>query len=437
MKNILNPTPELLANKFSLDCLEISFRRRSEPEGPKISGAGVLCQNQDSRLTLKAFPTENVPRWIYSNHERTPGKLYSDDDYFDIEITSYMGEKFLIEREDINTSGYFGAAGDVATIQAYPKTIKYVYEHDEPSQKQTILYVVPEQLDLPYRPSAGNLTSQFDKINVEFSVSQESTSILFSSESELDEKDTTILMHAIFIYSGKYIEPIFFKKRILTKSYCEIYSPQEKTNSRKFPKFNDNRFKPDFVNFLEGYLHLGRETDHGFFKYWRGCYLAWQKGVETTCLPVSVYIEGIVNELYPSLTTQDQSVHDSVEMVIRQISKMELSEEIQQRLESSIKNMKNASARQALKKLKEQGIVTSSMIKHYVDLRNKSAHAEQKLSNTESDIQNMFSRLFSCITMQYVLLLSRIGYTGVYLDRSVLGFPQKKMDKGRPAKINT
>jgi len=90
-----------------------------------------------------------------------------------------------------------------------------------------------------------------------------------------------------------------------------------------------------------------------------------------------------------------------------------------------------------LKKLKEQGIVTSSMIKHYVDLRNKSAHAEQKLSNTESDIQNMFSRLFSCITMQYVLLLSRIGYTGVYLDRSVLGFPQKKMDKGRPAKINT
>jgi len=141
-------------------------------------------------------------------------------------------------------------------------------------------------------------------------------------------------------------------------------------------------------------------------------------------LLVSVAVEGVLNCEFNSLANPSKDFLDSIDSAIKLIDRIKCTNtNLATRIKGAMSPMKSARAKDKLKLLQENGIVSKQMVSDWEKLRNTTAHAS--VHDNEKDIQETWSRCNTVYTLLNILVFTAIGYSGKYQDFSSRGWPIK------------
>lgn len=405
-----------------LRSIEITFARAYRTAKPDINiyqGNAVLNYDPlgSGAIVTKIELTEEFPlhEMLRVVNGGKVGSVLSDDSYFQLELVDSNGNIWTDEATaDIehNITMYDGLG--TATIGSKSLTTHMSAPYISNYTHQILIKNVLKA-DFPdFRLKDGTHVS-IDPFN-------SFTRIILDSSKKIDAMIGGVLSEALSIVSGQQIQWIYDFHQHETELRITIWSINKPWTEKPLPNPIPKEDGQCLIDFVSSFVDQGKYLQD-FTIYWHSIHNAWQASSSTASLPLSVSIEGLVNNFFSELRVEDNQAKEAALAAQTILDQLEVSKELKERLKGCVANVGKSSVKRALKVLEEQGFLTTSLVKSYGAIRNRAAHGVPAKLDSDEEVQLHVTQTFGCLSLFYRLLLIHLKYSGSIVDHSSIDFP--------------
>lgn len=174
-----------------------------------------------------------------------------------------------------------------------------------------------------------------------------------------------------------------------------------------------------FDNFLNAYLNSSKANmTKNLFYTWITIHNSYKFGFEMFVTTICIAIERLLKSNFEMFGLPDEStIREALDAKKNLKTNTVLSKRVQTVLESSLTNMCRFRAKTALHNLSKNNFITAEEIRAWNTIRNQTIHAD-KVSNKINDVQAIIDKTYICLNILYKLILTSIGYSGLYMNYS-------------------
>ncbi|RZL04438.1 MAG: hypothetical protein EOP36_00025 [Rubrivivax sp.] len=428
---------EIVGCTFTHDFAEIVLTQLGT-ETPEVrKGPGTISCDEDGRLKLKLFLTHDldqqalIDRW---NSPAAAGKLLERTDFFCLHATDYQGQVWTCEKlRPKDSVSMDTGSGTVTAVLSYIETTAETFF---PIREHNLYIVVPFKPPIPYVMEERNGTYTRTKFTTTLSdetmlsVLEREGYILIHAQAAsrpVDERLVLLAIEAMSIGTGESLRSAY---KLTQSPDIEVtrLSWTDRQNRTIWGPFNRLENTNEFKEFIQRYVRLCSETPNGYFGFWEKVLYAWHSGLSMAALPLAVYIEGVVKELFPQLMTEEADVITAVETMAKHMQLAAVDPEVIKRCVGAVKGVRDKSVPAALKRLASEGWFDMALVRTWRDVRNKSTHGNDMTpAQGREEIQSVIDGVLGCLYIFYVLLLARIKFEGEVVNYSAHDFPKVRL----------
>lgn len=208
------------------------------------------------------------------------------------------------------------------------------------------------------------------------------------------------------------------------QSSVQLYSRDAQLSNQKlFPPVEIPFRCPSnfFAEIFNPLVSFFQEDGVIFYDNWNKLNRAWQAGIESAALNVSVCIEGILKAYFKALGTDD-AFAELTKQALPAVEELKVDDRVKGLLCACLGGAGNFKPKNALRALTESGEISPELAKKWNKLRSETAHAVVAGEERE-DWQRLVNLTFANIKLFYEILFLITGYTGERIDYETLGFP--------------
>lgn len=440
---------EIRESKLALDIFEASLIQQIASSPQVYRGPGCVYQESDGSLHLKMYHSFKTNQEIMSEVSGAlggmrlrPGKIVEDSHYFSFEAKDMSGRVWRQDNVWVSGDVSLPASGKVIKAKLGKiTTVSGRYEKEDKS-KSHLFALAPGNKKLPFNETeeteerSSLSTSRGSSLNICRLAICERFCCLRNRNGYLEitadvpagktaEQYANILMEALSIGTGRYVYPLILVISEGEQRVTSIHSRRLGVNSEElpipFPSRNPHESK-NLNEFVNKYVEKVSEAYSPMFGYWFRVLKESSGGLENRALVLTTCIEGIIKAYYQTAGMPDDEFLNQLRDACEKLKSVPMGRRAHDRIQAALHNAKSVSAKGALYDLTKDGIITQNLVRLWVELRNKSAHADQ-LRKTEQELQQLFDEVYGCIELLYALLLARIGYVGEYFEYSKENWP--------------
>jgi hypothetical protein len=302
------------------------------------------------------------------------GELVQENSLFDFEGEDVAGLTWTAEGVDIFGGNYRSEFCVVEGSIGLLSSRRELSERSASSLHQIYFHD-------PHFPSAR--LSQLPEL--EF-VCEDSTIIITKDESgcdvsviggSLSERFSRAIVKTLSVLSGVRLQLGVTERFSESQSIVELYSRDpELSNNQLFPPVEiPFRCPSDFFGSIFNLLVEFFEHDGAvYYDNWNKLNRAWQTGLESTALNVSVCIEGVLKAYYEARGT-DRDFSELARHAIPEVMGLEVDNRIKNLLCSCLGGSGNFKPKSALRALTEAGEISPDLAGKWNRLRSETAHA--------------------------------------------------------------
>lgn len=427
----------LLNGHLIIDFTEITLSRASSHSSRTYQGSGSIYQTENGEIELKLyhiFKSQSelyLEDYLFSSHEATPGKLFQDDEFFSLHGIDMKGREWSAKHILLDPSFSIPATGKV--IVTTLSSIKNISSRmGDNSNPPSLTAIFEGQYDLPYNEykKIGNSSSlSICNLNINdctYSIHKldNNLQINCSSGSGADVTKTfDLFLEAIQIGIGQVMRPyylVFFHGDTCTTTIKTRRPKKELPEPIPIRTPWESKYLQTFIT-----KYLGNfETPYNqYYGYWHRIVGAYSGTLENQTLVLTTAIEGILKAFYDQHGKPDDKFVEEISLAVPIIENLGIGVRAKNRIITTLNNAKDTTAKNALRNLEENKIVSNKMVKAWEKARNKAVHPiKHELNNNE--VQKLLDDIGTCLRIFYALLMNTISYHGVYIDYSEEGWPR-------------
>ncbi len=424
----------IVAGTFNLDFQEAVLTPLAGERPEHRMGTATITLSSDGDLELRILLTHtiDVVRVLNSLFQSTPGKLIEEHGFYRLEAMSYERQLWTCDRLIATDKVSLAAAS--GTMMAKPRCIRMSYEPEASPSGYHLFYVLIGEIPLPYFSTEinGNPHLEF-ALNSDTTIrlSPQAGYVVLHARSRSEPVSSEIVEKAIeglSIATGRELR--WFYRRREESSICETIiasCPKYDKGRSIWTAITDRHPKP-LVDFVCCYVGLSAKLSNAYYGYWQKSFHAWQAGIVIAALPLAVYIEGIVKELFSDLMKETKEVIAAAEKMAEHLADADVPPILLKRGVGALHSIKGKSPTSALTKLAGEGWFDESLIGKWRTVRNKSAHGTDFTPTQDTERQQQaLDEVLACLQLFYVLLFIRLRLPGEFVDLSLHGFPQTRL----------
>jgi hypothetical protein len=409
-------------------------------------GAGSVSLNRAGYFDIKLYPAQPIPiTETFTQLNWKAGQIIDEKYYYRLGGMDIKGRKW--EAEGMLPDFNIGPGGSMLVAKAS----KLIQKEESPTSLKThsLRVVYPSSINFPKNTSirkeksVGNVLrsqslslglAKFSASEIEFEAEIDSGATYLSARSEkvpFGDKVVGCILDAFSFITGS-MDSWALLSRTSGSSFetkIQATDPNPK-RSRIGPPLHSAHPNSDIWELFARYFLYGLNSEgsvHPLAVLHRGVLVSGSADLEAEALTLSVSIESLLASHFSDLIPADQELDSNIKIVSSIIDKNgSLSDPFRKRLEGLLNAMKKPRAKDFLRALESRGLIESSLVKVYENLRNKSAHG---VGADWADIQNFLRQCNAMLVLFYQIVFLRIGYMGQYTDYATYQFPTQRFDK--------
>ena len=432
-------------NEFEIEFLKARLVQQT-PENPdSYSGSGSISQSSDGKLHLKMYCLLDSPDDITKEFLRLndgfslePGQLIDERKYFSFEGTDLFGHIWKAKNIWPKTHVSFPAGGII--VEAELSSTESRDELPPRSNKiQRKIFVVPGLYKFPFnRGQPGTTEPGFSVATINLvgdrtcEVNTKDGSLVVSVQYQPtdSERYPDCVLEALGICMGAHLVPqveitIAPTEHLQTIRHLDRNASQLYRISPPLPVRQPDAL-PGIQKFIQKYLQWTTEPYSQLAGYWFRVLLAFHSGLENQALVLTTAIEGVLKVYFPEFGCPDTTFLKEIDDAYPVIDKLTVGPRVLGRIKSSLGSAKGATPSNALFVLASSGRIPSELVSVWKSLRNKSAHADE-LSMESPEMQKFINDLYACLELFYRLIMLKIGFNGVLVRFSAIGWPYQQV----------
>lgn len=431
----------IISNKFELDCINIELFQQKELNALNFKGPGTIFLDESGKLNLKMYVKidDEEKAWFTTERDYTPGKIIEKENFFSLRAVAGCGAEWI--SDNIMISRDFSLPTKSIIIKAKLAEIRNIvtFDRQKNDNKNYLNIIIPEKYDIPCNkkadlPAGGWSLSKLEfsacKINFEFE--QRDKYLLIYAEYSLDAdlKDIEYLIQeALSIIVGDFVRPQIIESYNGNTESAKIRSREDNRFGNKgFPApyryYDIDNIEP-FVSFFEKYLLARKKISMDLIGFWHKIFKAWQSGIDSAALPLTVSIEGMVKTYFLKHGLPDNKILEQIGNAEEKVKDIQWEGEIGSRLLSALAYIKKSSPKCALYGMAKNEFFPKEWVVVWSKLRNRSAHAD-KINQSEKKIQEHIDQIYTCFALYYRMMYIIIGYDGKFTNYSKEGWHEEE-----------
>lgn len=414
-----------ISGEMILHFCRITLTQRRTDNPIVFSGPGQIHLDR-GRLKYVIYHTsvsDEANRHMTMSFAGQAGELVNEDSLFDFEGVDVEGK--IWSAEGVDTSGgnyrfkFCVVEGSIEFLSSRyslsgisQNTLHQVY-FDDPHFPSPRLPVAP---GLEFVCGESTVTITKDESGCDVSV----------LGGDLSEGFAKAVEKTLNVLSGVRLQLGVTEKIWEGHSIVELYSRDiELSNKQLFPPVEiPFRCPSDFYgavfNLLVGFF---QQSGAVFYDNWNKLNRAWQTGLESTALNVSVCIEGVLKAYFEALGT-DSDFAELSRRAVPAVMQLEVDERVKGLLRSCLGGSGNFKPKTALRALTQSGEISPELAGKWNRLRSETAHAVVA-GEAREDWQRIVDLTLANIKLFYEILFSIVGYAGERIDYESRGFPSE------------
>jgi hypothetical protein len=432
----------LLNSSWVMDFANITLTRKNDKDTSVYSGPGSISQSNDGLLELKMYHVyesqeemNHEMKGAFRGNELTAGKIIEEHYYYSLEAIDISGKKW--ETDNVWPSGHmrFPSAGRVIEASLDRVTNTSVRREQEDLSKTYASLFIPGIYELPCNElektesSSSSSIYSLDLASGDCKIKKRDQHLEISTNISqgLDpELFSSLLLEALSVGIGSYMRPLVKIVTHQKNRTTTIYSRQAEKNGKTIPPpIPTNRVRGPHAlsQFVNKYLATFTEPYSPIFGYWFRIVSQSTGELENKALVFTTSIEGVLKEYYSKYGLPDGEFLKEVSSATKLITDLDIiGARAKSRLLSTLGNAKASTPKNALYALANKKLIPDELIEIWVELRNKSAHADE-LKQNKAELQEFLDQTFGCLELFYLLLMIHIGYVGDFIQYSKEDWP--------------
>ncbi|KTC09223.1 hypothetical protein AO390_16830 [Pseudomonas marginalis ICMP 11289] len=349
------------------------------------------------------------------------GELINQDSLFDFEGQDLNGKTWTAEGVDTSGGNY---RYEFCVVEGSIELLRS--QHSSSGSRQSTLHQI--YFDDPHFPASQMPVAP----GLEF-LCRESTVTISKDESgcdvsvlggQLSDEFARAISKALNVLSGVRLQLGITEKIYEGVSTVQLFSRDVQLSNQQLPPPVEIPFRcasDVFGQVFTLLVDFFEQDGAVYYDNWNKLNRAWQAGIESAALNVSVCIEGILKTYFGALGT-DKDFAELTKLAIPGVMELEIDERVKGLLRSCIGGAGNFKPKNALRALTESGKISPELAGKWNKLRSETAHAVVA-GEAREDWQRMADLTFANIKLFYEILFAIIGYMGERIDYESRGFP--------------
>ena len=349
------------------------------------------------------------------------GEVVREDSYFLFEGTDAWGRIWTSDSVDLHGGSYHS---QLSIVEGSTFSLKSTITSESMGR---------EMLHQVYLP---NIDFPFPHYEIPSGIDFESGGLIFSLRKHEDICDVTVTgselrdtlqdaIHSMLnVLAGIHFQVALVEKIGKGNSTFTIFSRNNDASNFKMPPpigmpyQLPSRF---FERVFNVFLPFFEEEGNVFYGNWNKLNRAWQNGIESTALSVSVCIEGILKTYFNALG-EDLEFKELCQKAKPALKGLGIDERVKSILQSSLGNAGHFKPKTALHKLTESGLISPGLATKWNVLRSQTAHAVS-LGQSLEDQQRLVNLVYANFKLFYQIFFAIIDYDGDRIDYEEQGHP--------------
>lgn len=430
---------QVRANRFHLDLLEMVLTRRGNP-ADVYRGSGFISQSADGMIEYRIY--DRVRQSSFKMLALSVGELIPDEEFYDLEAQDLRGRTWRAYRtlpgEDSSTSSEGCVCRGTFWKIVCTETVW------EPVPEDRMWMYLPGEFKIPtsggtrvVRETPDDRSYSFD-LNL-WKIQKEGFDLLLTKVDGGVEIDASIAEGSFpEHFDMRLEESLWFTLAVPAKwILLEEVKGSERhftvrairdgsTHARLRPPLEPEHGLPAeylgemLIRYLQYILPYSKPRYHpislALYRNLRAS--AISLNAEALWLPVS--IETVVRQCFKHLGRPDQTFLKSLDEAIKYMGDWTGETSLKERIVKFLSGWRGQNPREALNQLVRSGVITQQQLAAWNMMRQRMAHGQE--------INRPFEELPMLRNLTYMallrLLFEAIGYSGLYTDRSVRGWPR-------------
>lgn len=434
---------------FEVDCPIMELKQRKD-NGEAYRGSGYIKQCADGRLTYKLYVETSVNsgpfRQLETYSKVRPGKLFEDEDYYDLTATTIESTTWTAARVFPSFSSDVEANTKISYGQL--DTIRAELPNHNRNNYQRLHFF--EELELPFhlmsetdRNGQKFYTldrSEFDIGDLKFEVRKRKgsgdTVMEVSRDNPLSASFHLRAQEALQFITGK---TVAWRARVDVSPdafVLELTSPIRKspTTSLKPPlSLGSSEFRVHGWKLFGCFLTYVTAQTHGtqwnpVAYHLHNARESTANSIDASAVGVSVALEAIASL---AATKHEKDVLKRIEAFRKHIhdhlSKQQEFSDFTTRMDALLVNWSKKRPQDTLYELAERGFIQKEYIKSWTDLRNR--HVHPTLADLEppspATYQNVLDNTYRVEVLVYQIIFHLLEYEGPFTDYGAEGFTSR------------
>lgn len=437
-------TQGIVQSNYCLDFGEIVLTQQKESDPIIYRGPGKISLNSDGSISLAMSHTYSSSTEVSRDigdmfHDKgiPAGTIVERHHFFSLRATDAHGRHW--EADDLSIHGSISFVSSSRSIESRLKRIEAHWdrEQDGSAFAEQVFFIIPGHYHVPCNEiertdkSTSRTITKLSVLGTECQIKKRDTHLEITSgiPQEIDALNFSyLLLEAISVAIGNYLWPRV--KTISTKSTNTLtIQSASPNNGNDLPSPIPLRYPQNALNlnqFIDGYLHCFQEPYSQFFGYWYRVFSSSSGELENRALVLTTSIEGTLKEYFPTYGVPDDDFLSQITSAALVIKPLEIGKRAKDRILSTLGNAKNPTAKGALHDLANRKLIPNDLVKAWVSLRNKSAHADE-LKQDDIELQKFLDEIHSCLELFYRLFLIQMRFEGEFIEYSKADWPAATM----------
>jgi hypothetical protein len=436
---------KFIDQKFIYELPNITIKQRAT-ENPKIyEGPGLVEQDERGRLILKMYANSSESVNGLLGEKSEPGKLITDDNYYDVIANDMYGSKWYSKK--VRIKKHFGV-GKYLIVFAELYQIFSEAKFFERGFSSNLTLYFSKVIKLPIVPFFGlpeaKIKEKYKNVRIYCALSVRDYQIIISEHtnwievnissttSNLPEHIDLRICEALQFILYTKLNWFFYEKFEGEKNYQKLnninsndiikgLTPPFDLNST-FCDQNWKIFKLYFDFILD---YPNPDKYHPISSILNLIIQAEKLPIEARFQTICIGIESILNTEFDLEIDVDSELIENKSKIIKFIDE-KVDEGYRERIRSLLAQLSNIRPVDKLYKLANSDIIEERLIKAWEDLRHRIIHGERMQTDK---LQDYLDKYYSTLTLLYQLIFLKIGYTGRFTDYSRAHWPPRDFNK--------
>jgi hypothetical protein len=431
-----NEVNEVIENRYHIDAMEMTLVRRGNPDDI-FRGAGYVRQTPEGNIEYTIYDLSRVTE--FGQYLSSPlGATIPNEQYYDLEIRDCKGRSWRGERTLPSTSGVGGEKGAVCQGNLYE-----IECYETASYDDELWLFLPGEFNIPMNTGTSiierKLESEFHRFDPNiWLINSEDYQIVITKVSGGIEVKVAPVENGLPEYLDMRLEESLWFTLALPIQWK--LSESQRNGTRQFrirsarSNFPSPRLKPPLqpsfnshadqigeilTRYLRYVLPYNEPLYHPVSAIIRRTLRASAISIEAEALTLSVAIEFIVRREFSHLGKPKPEAISAIDSVIEHVNTWNGDDAMRQRVVKAINGWKGANAREILKQLVENGVISEQHHQAWNAIRHPIVHGRKR--NVSWD--ELFLQCDSTYMGLIRIIFKVLGYVGPYTDRALRGWP--------------